>query len=225
MQTQEYPAPREVVSFKDWLALKYSEHPEAQMTDRQSELLRDHIETRATYAEYTVNTWEDPEGLLTSSFTLERIGAVMQREHHVYVNMRLPSALRMRAWAALTTLFRELFDRHCSTSLRSLSSMRSPTKGLDTACYMWWEYSPYYPEMKGAAAEDHEQFFAFCANCLAMANPAVQESALHGLGHAQKHKPTGKQVESIIDAFLSGGADVRPDVVRYARSARQGRVQ
>jgi hypothetical protein len=52
---------------------------------------------------------------------------------------------------------------------------------------------------------------------------ACQESALHGLGHWQSAYPD--EVGDIVDAFLATAPDRRPDLVRYAQSARVGCVQ
>ena len=54
---------------------------------------------------------------------------------------------------------------------------------------------------------------------LGLANPACQESALHGLGHAARQAP--ERIGAIIGAFLEREA-LRPEILAYARSARSG---
>jgi len=52
---------------------------------------------------------------------------------------------------------------------------------------------------------------------------ACRESALHGLGHWHDVYPA--EVELIIDRFLSGYRELRPETVNYAKIARCGCVQ
>jgi hypothetical protein len=58
---------------------------------------------------------------------------------------------------------------------------------------------------------------------LRLPNPACQENALHGLGHWARAYPefTG----ATIDAYLAANPKLRPELVRYAQSARSGCVQ
>jgi hypothetical protein len=58
---------------------------------------------------------------------------------------------------------------------------------------------------------------------LAVDSVACQESALHGLGHWQRHYPTF--VREAIDEFLTTRKNMRRELREYAQCARHGCVQ
>lgn len=59
--------------------------------------------------------------------------------------------------------------------------------------------------------------------CLSPKHHACVEAALHGLGHWQLNFP--ERTEPIVDRFLKERDGLRPELVRYARRARDGAVQ
>lgn len=59
--------------------------------------------------------------------------------------------------------------------------------------------------------------------CLALTHQACLEGALHGLGHWQSIYP--ERVGAVVDRFLRERNDLRPELVCYARRARDGAVQ
>ncbi|MCE9558832.1 MAG: hypothetical protein K8R88_07750 [Armatimonadetes bacterium] len=221
---QDYPSPREVVSFEDWLQMKYGNPAPGEDFVYDDNWPGDEDDTKPTYAEYTVWTWEEPE-ILVSKFSLDQIGNTFWHEEDIYVDLDLPRELRNRAWSALPTLFRELFARYCSPVLGHLNESDKGTQRLDGACYMWWDKSMYYPKSPRVTDEDNDAFLKVCELCLEIPHPTVQESALHGLGHAQRYRQVTSRVEAIIDHFLSQGNITRVELVKYAKSARTGSVQ
>ncbi len=224
MRKQHYPAPREVVSFDEWLVLKFGQPVPKYVWQYDWDEPEDHFETRATFAEYVVWTWEDPIETLVERFSISQIGAALWKEHHVYVDTSLPFELRMQAWRALPTLFLKLFDKQCSPTLGHLSESVPSTENLDSACYMWWDICPYYGGRSDLTKSDHDEFFGVIEACLQCKNPAVQESALHGLGHAEIYKETRYIVHQMIDLFLSKNWASRKELIRYAKQARKGRI-
>jgi hypothetical protein len=212
----EYPPLRRVIPFEEWLQKSY---------EGGEFCVEDHFETRATYAEYVVLTWEDPAGTLLRNFDLHQIGSGMRRQPHVFMDGYLPRRLRNRAWIALDILFIELFEKHCSNILSHCNESVRETKGLDVACYMWWDISPYFPSFPGVEAVDNALFLAVCKRCLRSSNAAVQESALHGLGHAVGYFRRWEAAGKLIDGFINGGWATRPELVRYAYSARKGKIE
>lgn len=218
----EYPSPRPVMPFEDWLDRRYS--PNSPKLDFDPDLNEDHFETRATYAEYVVITWENPEKWLVDRLPLSSVCRKMECEWHVYMDSRLPRALRNRAWMALISLFDGLFIPQTSGSLGHLSETGKETKELDTACYMWWDVSPYYPQSAGAEQIDHERFLDVCEHCLNSSNPSVIESAIHGLGHAHRLRIGNRSAVQLLDDFLLRNPTDRRELAKYAQRATKGRV-
>src|SRR5262249_33104418 len=95
---------------------------------------------------------------------------------------------------------------------------------LNSPCYMWWDITPV---PSGATDADQGPLTDACLSVmertLALDSIACQENALHGLGHWHSHFP--ERVESIIDAFLTSDPNIRPELRKYALSARGGCVQ
>ena len=108
---------------------------------------------------------------------------------------------------------------------------------LNYIAYMLWDVSPLIYH----ARDDNRLFSAITdvlEDALNLSNAACIESALHGLGHAQHYYPDA--VELIIDRFLAGAVDeresskyegrrssrrpLRPELLKYAREAREGVV-
>lgn len=220
----QFPPGRPILPFDVWLDKKYAHiSPENEPLFEWDEP-EDHFETRAAIAEYVVWTWEQPKELLLDRYTLSQIGSALRNEHHVYADARLPDALRNRAWAALYSLFDHLFAKVCSSALGHLGERQSEATLLDGACYMWWEVSLYSPDAERFTSADHEAFLRFTEWCLRSASPVIQESALHGLGHAVWSFKMKRIIERLIDAFLEENLAARPELVEYALDARRGRV-
>ncbi len=209
--------------FEDWLDRKFGQPPSDQHWPHTWYRPADHFETRATYAEYVVWTWEDPIGPLADRFSVAQIGTALLGEHHVNADPRLPIGLRIRAWRALQALYLDLFAKLCSGCLGHKSEHSSETACLDAACYMCWDVDRF---QAGTTDDHHEDdlFFEVIGLCLKSRNATVQESALHRLGHVHIYREARGRVAKAIGDFLSSGLVARPELVRYARRARRGRI-
>jgi hypothetical protein len=149
----------------------------------------------------------------------------LAKVNHVYVDPALPRELRNRSWQALITLFSVVFEPYVGQFLGHCSERHPTQSKLHADCYMWWDVSPYYPESQYATDDDHGYFLATCAHCLRSDQGAIQESALHGLGHALGvSRLLAQPVHDLIDEYLTSGRIARKELIGYAKRARRGRV-
>ncbi len=143
---------------------------------------------------------------------------------HMYalVNEAVPLQERVGCVGAFLTLFTELFAARCTPHLGHLGEEGSGA--LNLVCYMWWDLLPIH-----GIPEDprRSEFDAKCLEVqemmLGLDSDAVQESALHGLGHWHDHYPAA--VEKIISAYLEQNKGIRPELRQYAKQAKVGTVQ
>jgi hypothetical protein len=219
---QEYPSTRPVIPFEKWLEAKFLDRWQDLDPNLNSE--RDHFENRCTYVEYVLWTWEDPKRWMLDRFDLQQIGRTMRDESHPYGNARLPKELRVRAWNALSCLFRDLFEP-CTSGVLCHKNERSETPDLDGACYMWWDVSPYFPGSPKMDQEDNKYFLSICEQCLKSPNATMQESAIHGLGHALGVPERLKEAATLLNGYLESDRFPRRELTKYAKKARHGRIQ
>jgi hypothetical protein len=150
----------------------------------------------------------------------------------------IPMEARHRALQSMTRLFEELMVERCSGRLADL--VEAGAKPLDSACYMWfdiigwWIYDPTISapddlddyDSSWRDLDEHAfraEVFEVLRAILAIQHDSCRESALHGLNHFRKWDP--ETAASIIDEFLAATPDLRPELVTYAREAREGRTQ
>ncbi len=133
----------------------------------------------------------------------------------------VPLEVRRRCLRAFVGLFQTLFAARCSAHLSHLDEPGS--RPLNGICYMWWDVLPLYgrPDVPDRRPID-EACLAVMADVLRLDSIACQESALHGLGHWATYYPP--RVREIIQGFLASHAEVRPELVTYARNASRGHV-
>lgn len=134
----------------------------------------------------------------------------------------VPLDLRVACISAMATLFARLFHPRCVPVL----SHKDEAAGnqLNGICYMWWDVAPIGAAATPARTDPiHEACLSVMKECLKLANPACQESALHGLGHWAHAYPEFAQCA--IDAYLSSNPSLRPELQAYALAARSGCVQ
>lgn len=129
--------------------------------------------------------------------------------------------LRLRVIAAMKVVFKDCFLPRCTPQLLHLEEKEG--NPLNGTCYMWWEHVPLFgapddPARKNidAAAID------VMKDTLRMPSVAVQESALHGLGHWVLEYPA--VVEPIIDDYLKNANIEREELRAYAKKARTGMI-
>lgn len=147
--------------------------------------------------------------------------------HGTDVNVALfdpsvPWAERVRCYRSMLVLYESCFRLRCGHYLSHLNETSDhPLNGL---CYMWWDLFPTWGSAPGPAGPDPVDYelLGVMTRILELDSVACQESALHGLGHWALHHH-GRTTE-IIDDFLTGHANLRPELRRYALSARAGCV-
>jgi hypothetical protein len=133
----------------------------------------------------------------------------------------VPIADRARCIRAFTSVFRDVFAARCAPVLSHLDDDRSGP--LERACYMWWDILPVLWTPDDADGRELGPVaLGVMDEILALDAIACQESALHGLGHWQHRWP--RETDPIASRFLARRPDARPELVRYAESARCGCV-
>jgi hypothetical protein len=134
---------------------------------------------------------------------------------------KLNEVLRLRVIASMKTVFKDCFLPLCTPHLRHLEEEGGGP--LNSVCYMWWEHVPLFgdpakPERKNIDAA----VLDVMKDTLRMPSVAVQESALHGLGHWVPEYPA--VVEPIIDDYLKNANVEREELRVYAKKARTGMI-
>jgi hypothetical protein len=131
---------------------------------------------------------------------------------------------RLECIESMHHVFADLFSVRCSpklsAGLREVDPEMSP---LNSVCYMWWDIYPSWgsPSEPVLRALD-EAIMLLQERCLQIEHEAVQESALHGLGHWHLNYPS--ESEKIIDGFLKMHSGISPQLAEYAKAARTGCV-
>jgi hypothetical protein len=128
--------------------------------------------------------------------------------------------VRQRAWRSIVPLFREVMARRCTPALSHLDEPGASP--LNLACYMWWDLMPVAPAPTSSDTSRRlldDELLAVMTALLKIPHDACRESALHGLGHWALSE---KRAVPAIDTFLARSADLRPDLLAYAKAARSG---
>ena len=86
---------------------------------------------------------------------------------------------------------------------------------------MWWDIFPVAIGAGEWTACD-ALFLEVLGALLSIDHDAVRESALHGLGHVSGRR---ELAVALIDSFLVTNPGIRPELRRYALSARAGCIQ
>jgi hypothetical protein len=131
---------------------------------------------------------------------------------------RVPLASRLACINSIHMLFERFFAPNCSSHLSHLDE--PGVKALNAPVYMWWDIIPigaHYADKQIDAA-----ILDVMVRTLTLESDACRESALHGLGHWQRHYP--ELVTTHIDDFLENQPRLRPELRQYALSARAGCV-
>jgi hypothetical protein len=140
---------------------------------------------------------------------------------HCAIDDEVPLTARLELIAGIAELYRQVYAHRLPPLLGHLDETRG---ALALSCYMWWDVFPWYlePEDPGRREVD-ERMLTTLEEVLALHSAPCQEAALHGLAHSAYPPPA--RVREIIDRFLASGAVARPELVTYAKRARQGHVQ
>ena len=127
-------------------------------------------------------------------------------------------------WHARQRAIRSIYDVYSKRCAQGLGHLDEGDNPLNMICYMWWDVFPAWIDPKDATrASEADGYIGVMERCLSLKHHACLEGALHGLGHWQLYFP--EKVEPVIDQFLRERNDLRPELVRYARCARNGAVQ
>jgi hypothetical protein len=133
----------------------------------------------------------------------------------------VPLPLRLRALRSFVPLFEQVMAPRCSPHLSHLDER--PANPLNSACYMWWDILPICGEpSKPDRAEFDAEVMQVLGRLLEIPHDACRESALHGLGEWQVFYP---DIARIIDEWLARTPKLRPELIAYARQAREGYIQ
>jgi len=133
---------------------------------------------------------------------------------------RVPLASRRRAVRSFVPLFEQVMAERCSSHLSHLDEKGA--KPLNGACYMWFDemLDRFNPERLIHAQLETDLVDTLHA-ILAIPQDACRESALHGIGHWVREYP---QLVDMVDQFLPHTPGLRPELIAYAESARDGKV-
>lgn len=129
----------------------------------------------------------------------------------------IPIEVRCRCLQAISKLYEQVFAPRCDELLGNLSEKTSKINGV---CYMWWDNFPVYGE--GLTTAERDTTLGVMEHALQLPHAACQESALHGLGHWHLYHP--QLIERMVDTFLTSNDARRPELLPYAKAARQGMV-
>lgn len=177
-----------------------------------------HPLAKPIYAQYALRVWEQPREYLLDRFSMDQIVEYLYDP----IQPDYQGEMRDRSWAALRTLFEEVFLPNVSDSLGHKSQINPSTKLLDTICYMWWELRTYRPK-RGSKVND-EHFLNFCKYCCDTGKPTIQKSAIHGLGHSVQGKSRFPGARRLLQCFIDNGLAANPELNRYARIALSGEM-
>lgn len=133
-------------------------------------------------------------------------------------------ARRRTLIASLKTLYTDCFARRCAPALSHLSDPVAAENQLNMVCYMFWDASPLLHWTGADAPALNDTVMDVLEAALALDRPAMQETALHGLGHTRQLARTNPRPERIIHAFLKT-TPVSSTLRAYAEAAAAGCVQ
>jgi hypothetical protein len=138
----------------------------------------------------------------------------------VLKNDSVSLADRRSAMRSLQKLYSDCFARRCLPVLSHLNEgIDSPLNGV---CYMWWDPFPFHGNDRN---EGWQEIDAECLGvmefALGLESDACRESALHGLGAWDENRDG---IKHIIDRFLDLHSHARPELLDYARKAREAGV-
>ncbi len=130
-----------------------------------------------------------------------------------------PEVARLEAIESIGDLFEHCFARRCSDHLSHLDEPGA--NSLNDICYMWWDVLPICGQPEDPARKRTDAaVLQILERTLQLDSEAWRESALHGLGHWQRHYP--QEVERIIHHFIWSHRQIRAPLRNYAYAARHG---
>ena len=235
-----------IPSFDEWVGYCFTHgYADFAGTSTDSEAVRDARELRfgsidpITVTQYMVRLFESP------SFIIDRYDddAIAAATHYIfgipsgYFHLArsddVPQELQVRCIRALTTMYRDLFDRVCGRRGADPDTDLCETEAVDGAVYMIWdmnclEGAIMFPK-KGAILVEP------CLEVLGTVlrksrTSACRISILHGIGHIYAHYASepgnviAQRLRQMVDAYLQR-QDIPEWIREYALDAREGAVQ
>jgi len=166
---------------------------------------------------YIARSWHEGEWLAAECAS-RRIGQVVWQACSSYDFYTDESQGGRFLWEAIFSLYKKVFEPLGNDRLGHLSEKMGRLGGIT---YMFWDAATWRPRPPFPTYQTGA-FLTICQWALASPKAAVQESALHGLGHAARGMPESAQ---LCADFARNGGTSRSELRRYAAFAQQGMVQ
>lgn len=133
----------------------------------------------------------------------------------------VPWSERQQCIYSFHRLYEQCFAKRCTPHL---SHIDEPGAGpLNGVCYMWWDIIPIYGKPDDPMRKEFDQtILSIMDSTLQLDSIACRESALHGLGHWQRHY--SEQVGDIINRFSMKNRGLRKELETYMKNAFVGYV-
>ena len=224
---------REIVraSFEEWLAHVFDHPPQKGQKDSWwwDEDAIDWNAPPSDTVAFLSRTFEESPAVL-SAFTDEQIAEGLEYISNMacsdiartLLDESVPRPMRKKAINSIQNLYSDCFAVRCNSLLSHLEKTLGPP--LNGVCYMWWDVFPIVGQPEVAAhAELDGECLAVMEFALGLDSIACRESALHGLGHWSGQYPDF--VHRVIDRFIETNPDERPELITYAKKAREGSIQ
>jgi hypothetical protein len=216
------------IPFDHWLKLIFDH----EIDERQAEwYFQPDAETEpvdpATYVKYTTTLFRNSAELLRPYSDIQKyqglnvlISNCASNNILALLDNAIPLEDRLAFINAIFDLNQQTFETRCTPHLSHLDRHSTPPEvsPLNMICYMWWDtfVSP------GGAL--NEACLWVMEKALHLANPAVLEGALHGIGHWRSEYP--RRCETMIAEFLDRrGRELSPELRVYAQAAQTGCIQ
>ncbi len=209
-----YADTSKVKPFLEWLDCRYLE---------SCNMAQDIEHSVLGYIEYEVWTYEDPKSWLLDRYALDQIGHGLNEPVSLFLPM-IPVELKQRSLKGMLNIFELIFEPNLQNELGHLNEINEEMP-LASACYMWWEYSNFYVDDSNKD-EYRNECLRLYEYCLKSSKAALQESALHGIGHAPwTMKPLLNDLHQLVLDYLKSSLVPRPELAIYAEIALKGAVQ
>lgn len=149
---------------------------------------------------------------------------VFSEEVQALRNPHVDMSLRLDFVAGIFSLYRDCFNIRCTPHLSHLDKSTPPyVSPLNSICYMWWDVFILFGDREESLEMLNQCCLKVMEKSLALPNIAVKEGALHGLGHFESDYP--KECHQIVAEFVSSECNLPPELLAYAESAKEGKVQ
>ena len=203
--------------FEPWLEAWYGAPVADKPWDMQFDETIGYPTGNGTFELFVARAWW--MGLdLAERFTTEQIGQVLWEQHGTIDWYEPLSSGGRILWSAAHNLYATIFDAYANHSLGHLSETTGHFQG---AIYMFWDVAAWYAGAEDATDAQRTAFLHICERALDSPKASVQESGLHGLGHATMYMPEAKRA---IERFLLKGKPRRKELRKYAEAALGGEI-